>query len=72
MKKEFNPLTQELFKMAEECNKDYGVQPKLGLGNMWANVNPTYSVITKHIRILTHYGQVYIILKCQKTLVNYF
>jgi len=29
-RKEFQPLTQELFKMAEECNKDYGVQPKLG------------------------------------------
>ncbi len=39
-RKEFQPLTQELFKMAEECNKDYGVQPKLGLGNMWANINP--------------------------------
>jgi hypothetical protein len=27
--------------MAEACNLDYGVQPKLGLGNMWANINPT-------------------------------
>ena len=38
-KKEYNPLVLELFKMAEQCNKDYGVQPKLGLGNMWANVS---------------------------------
>ena len=57
--------------MAEECNKDYGSTPKLGLGNMWANVSPTIR-ITKHILILTHYGQVYIILKCQRILVNYF
>ena len=40
-RKEFNPLTKELFKMAEECNKDNGNQPKLGLGNMWANISPT-------------------------------
>ena len=33
-RKEFQPLTKELFVMAEECNKDYGIQPKLGLGNM--------------------------------------
>ena len=47
-KKEYNPLTSELFKMAEECNKDYGIQPKLGLGNMWANVSPTYSYNKTH------------------------
>lgn len=39
-KEEYQPLIQELFKMAEECNNDYGVAPKLGLGNMWANINP--------------------------------
>ena len=39
-RKEYKPLIDELFKMAEECNKDFGVQPKLGLGNMWANINP--------------------------------
>jgi uncharacterized protein (TIGR02466 family) len=39
-KEEYKPLIQELFKMAEECNQDYGVAPKLGLGNMWANINP--------------------------------
>ena len=25
IKKRIYPLTQELFKMAEECNKDYGI-----------------------------------------------
>ena len=39
-KEEYNPLTKELFKMAEDCNKDYGIAPSLGLGNMWANINP--------------------------------
>jgi len=39
-KEEYNPLTKELFKMAEDCNVDYGIAPKLGLGNMWANINP--------------------------------
>tara|TARA_R100000005_G_C4951685_1_gene171931 strand:+ start:397 stop:993 length:597 start_codon:yes stop_codon:yes gene_type:complete len=39
-KEEYQPLIKELFKMAEECNNDYGVAPKLGLGNMWANINP--------------------------------
>jgi uncharacterized protein (TIGR02466 family) len=47
-KEEFNPLTKELFKMAEECNKDYGIQPNLGLGNMWANISPTYSYNKTH------------------------
>ena len=39
-KEEYNPLTKELFKMAEDCNLDYGIAPNLGLGNMWANINP--------------------------------
>ena len=47
-RKEYQPLINELFKMAEECNLDYGIQPKLGLGNMWANINPTYSYNKTH------------------------
>jgi len=60
-RKEFNPLTQELFKMAEECNKDYGVQPKLGLGNMWANINPTYSYNKTHTHPNSLWSGVYYI-----------
>ena len=30
--KQFQPLTKELFMMAEACNLDYGVQPKVGRG----------------------------------------
>ena len=48
-RKEYQPLIQELFKMAEECNKDYGIQPKLGLGNMWANINPPGGMNRSHI-----------------------
>ena len=61
-----------LFKMAYECNADFGVSGKLGLGNMWANINPTYSYNKTHIHILTLCGQVCIILKYQRTQVNYF
>ena len=47
-KKEYQPLIKELFMMAEYCNRDYGVKPKLGLGNMWANVSPAYSYNKTH------------------------
>ena len=60
-KKQFQPLIQELFKMAEECNKDYGVQPKLGLGNMWANINPTYSYNKTHTHPNSLWSGVYYI-----------
>jgi len=36
-KKEYDPLTNELFAMQDEIFKDYGMEPKPGLGNMWAN-----------------------------------
>ena len=38
-KKEYKPLTDELFDMQHEIYKDYGMEPKAGLGNMWANIN---------------------------------
>jgi len=47
-KKEYEPLTNELFKMANLCNIDYGINVKLGLGNMWANINPSYSYNKTH------------------------
>ena len=33
-KKEYKPLTDELFTMQEEIFKDYGMEPRPGLGNM--------------------------------------
>ena len=38
-KDEYKPLTDELFTMQDEIYKDYGMEPKPGLGNMWANIN---------------------------------
>ena len=39
-KKEYKPLLKELFIMAQELFKDYGLEPECALGNMWANINP--------------------------------
>ena len=60
-RKEYKPLIDELFKMAEECNKDFGIQPKLGLGNMWANINPTYSYNKTHTHPNSMWSGVYYI-----------
>ena len=60
-KKEYQPLVQELFKMAEACNKDYGIKPKLGLGNMWANINPSYSYNKTHTHPNSIWSGVYYI-----------
>ena len=48
-KEEYKPLTDELFIMKEEVFKDYGMEPKPGLGNMWANVNYPGSYNKQHI-----------------------
>ena len=59
-RKEYKPLIDELFKMAYECNQDFGIEGKLGLGNMWAMLI-LHTAIIRHIHILTLCGQVYII-----------
>ena len=38
-KPEYEPLLKELFIMAQELFKDYGLKPECALGNMWANIN---------------------------------
>ena len=48
-KKEYNPLIEELFDMQYEIYKDYGMEPKPGLGNMWANINYQGSYNTVHV-----------------------
>ena len=60
-RKEYKPLIDELFKMAYECNKDYGIIGKLGLGNMWANINPTYSYNKTHTHPNSMWSGVYYI-----------
>jgi len=52
-RKEYKPLIDELFKMAYECN--------LGLGNMWANINPTYSYNKTHTHPNSMWSGVYYI-----------
>ena len=42
-------------------DRDYGVQPKLGLGNMWANINPTYSYNKTHTHPNSLWSGVYYI-----------
>jgi len=58
-KKEYKPLTDELFTMQYEIFKDYGMKPKPGLGNMWANINYPGSYNKQHIHPNSHWSGVY-------------
>ena len=58
-KKEYSPLTDELFAMQEEIYKDYGMEPKPGLGNMWANINYPGSYNKQHIHPNSQWSGVY-------------
>jgi len=58
-KKEYQPLTDELFAMQEEVYKDYGMEPKPGLGNMWANINYPGSYNKQHTHANSQWSGVY-------------
>ena len=58
-KKEYQPLITELFAMQEEVLKDYGMAPKPGLGNMWANINYPGSYNKQHIHPNANWSGVY-------------
>jgi len=58
-KKEYEPLINELFDMQHEIYKDYGMEPKPGLGNMWANINYPGSYNKQHIHPNSHWSGVY-------------
>ena len=60
-KEEYNVLTKELFAMQEEIYKDYGMEPKPGLGNMWANINYPGSYNKQHIHPNSQWSGVYYI-----------
>ena len=60
-KKEYQPLSDELFTMQEEIYKDYGMEPKPGLGNMWANINYPGSYNKQHIHPNSQWSGVYYI-----------
>ena len=58
-KEEYKPLIAELFAMGKRCNQDYGVEGELGLGNMWANINPTFSYNKTHLHPNSLWSGVY-------------
>ena len=60
-KEEYKPLTQHLFRMVTHIFQDYGMEPKVGLGNMWANINPPGAYNKHHIHPNTDWSGVYYI-----------
>ena len=56
---EYGLLTNELFAMQEEIYRDYGMQPKPGLGNMWANINYPGAYNKQHIHPNSQWSGVY-------------
>ena len=58
-KKEYKPLTDELFVMQEEIFKDYGMEPKPGLGIMWSNINYPGSYNKQHMNPNSQWSGVY-------------
>ena len=58
-KEEYKPLTKELFTMQDEVYKDYGMEPKPGLGNMWTNINYPGSYNKQHIHPNSQWSGVY-------------
>ena len=58
-KDEYKPLVKELFTMQEEIYKDYGMEPKPGLGNMWANINYPGAYNKQHIHPNSQWSGVY-------------
>ena len=57
--KEYKPLTDELFAMQHEIYKDYGMKPKPGLGNMWANINYPGAYNKQHMHPNSMWSGVY-------------
>ena len=58
-KKEYEPLITELFGMQYEVYKDFGMQPKPGLGNMWANINYPGAYNKQHVNPNSVWSGVY-------------
>ena len=64
-------ITEHLFKMAHSVTKIMVWNLKLGLGNMWANINPTYSYNKTHMHPNSLWSGVYYI-KVPKNSGNLF
>ena len=58
-KKEYQPLTDELFDMQHAIFKDYGMKDKPGLGNMWSNINYPGAYNKQHIHPNSQWSGVY-------------
>jgi len=70
-KKEYQSLINELFTMQYEIFKDYGMEPKPGLGNMWANINYPGSYNKQHLHPNAQWSGVYYV-KVPKNSGNLF
>ena len=66
-KEEYKPLTDELFTMQEEIYKDFGMAPKPGLGNMWANLNYPGSYNKQHMHPNSLWSGVYYVKVPEKS-----
>ena len=58
-KDEYKLLTDELFAMQDEIFKDYGIEPKPALGNMWANINHPGAYNKQHVHPNSQWSGVY-------------
>ena len=70
-KKEYKSLIDELFIMQHEIFKDYGMEPKPGLGGMWANINYPGSYNKQHMHPNSQWSGVYYV-KVPKNSGNLF
>ena len=66
-KKEYNPLTTELFNMQEEIYQKEKLNRKPVLGNMWANINYPGCFNRPHIHPNSLFSGVYFIKTPQKS-----
>jgi len=71
LKKEYKPLTDELFTMQAEVYRDYGMEPRGALGNMWANINYPGAYNKQHIHPNAQWSGVYYV-KVPKNSGNLF
>ena len=60
-KKEYEPLTRELFQMQKEIIQEEYLDIKPRLGNMWANINPPGGYNNSHIHPNSLFSGVYYI-----------
>ena len=70
-KKEYQPLLDELFDMQDQIFRDYGMEPKPGIGNMWTNINYPGAYNKQHMHANSQWSGVYYV-KVPKNSGNLF